>query len=225
MQSGRLAVAGELAAGAVHQINNPLFAILTLTGFLLRDVEPGTQAHERLQLVSESANEIKEVVERLHHFVRERSQWALVALDDVAHEAAELVRWTSAGKQNEIVERYPPEPASVHGSAAELRQAFVNLLLNAVQAMPRGGTASLEVAREGEWVVARVGDEGDGIPEDALGRVFEAFHTTRNGSGTGLGLPASRAIAELHGGTLEADLSSGPGARLVLRLPAAEEDL
>lgn len=223
VQSGRLAVAGELAAGAAHEINNPLFAIITLTGFLLREAEPGSRAHERLTLIEQSANEIKEVVERLHHFVRGRSDWGAVALDAAAHEAVELVRHTSASRSKEIVERSPAESVRVEGSAADLKQVFVNLLANAMQATPEDGSVTLEVRREPGWAVAVVRDEGEGIPHEELSRVFEPFYTTKDGSGTGLGLPVSRAIAALHGGSLEAEAVAGAGACLVLRLPLREE--
>jgi two-component system, NtrC family, sensor kinase len=222
LQSGRLAVAGELAAGAAHEINNPLFAIITLTGFLLREAEPGSRAEERLTLIEQSANEIKDVVERLHHFLRQRSDWGVVSLDAAAHEAAELVRHTSTARRKEIVEHYPDEPVLVEGSAAELTQAFVNLLTNAMQAAPEDTSVTVRVWRDRAWAVATVSDEGEGIPLEQVTRVFETFYTTKNGSGTGLGLPVSRAIAELHGGSLEADPGVEQGARLVLRLPLAE---
>jgi two-component system NtrC family sensor kinase len=223
VQSGRLAVAGELTAGAAHEINNPLFAIITLTGFLLREAEPGSRAHERLTLIEQSANEIKEVVERLHHFVRGRSDWGAVELDGVAHEAVELVRHTSASRSKEIVERYPEEPVRVEGSEADLKQVFVNLLANAMQATPEDGSVTLDVRREQGWAVVTVQDEGEGIPPEELSRIFDTFYTTKNGSGTGLGLPVSRAVAALHGGSLEADADAGHGACLVLRLPLLEE--
>jgi two-component system NtrC family sensor kinase len=222
VQSGRLAAAGELAAGAVHEINNPLFAILTLTGFLLRDAERGTKAYERLELIEESAGHIRDVVERLHRFLRERPDWGVVALEDVARDAVDLVRHTSPSRRNDVVERYPEAHVFVEGSGAELKQALVNLLTNALQAMPGGGAATLEITREGRWAVAAVADEGEGIPPEELPRLFDAFYTTRDGSGSGLGLPVTRAIAELHGGSLTVDTTVERGARLVLRLPALE---
>ena len=221
VESGRMAALGELAAGAAHEINNPLFAILTLVEFLLRDAEPGTKTFERLELVQGSAKDIQAVVERLHHFARERGQEQPVALDDVARGAVELVRRASATRSIDVVEHYPPEPALVAGDSAQLKSLFVHLLVNAVQAMPDGGVITVEVERAGREIVARVLDEGPGISSAAAERVFELFFTTRNGGGTGLGLAAARAIAELHGGTLVAAPGGERGAVFVLRLPAA----
>lgn len=219
VESGRLAVAGELCAGAIHEINNPLFAILTLTGFLLRDAEPGTKAHERLELVAESAQEIQQIVEGLHRFVRERSEWGLVALDEVARDAAALVRNTSAAKNVELQERYAGE-TFVMGDAVQLKQVFVNLLVNALQATAEG-LVTVEVGQAEGDAVATVTDQGPGIPSEEAERAFDLFYTSKNGGGTGLGLAVSRAIAEAHGGTLAVAPSAEPGARLMLRLPVA----
>jgi two-component system sporulation sensor kinase A len=221
VESGRMAALGELTAGAAHEINNPLFAILTLVEFLIRDAEPGTKTFERLELVQGSAKDIQAVVERLHHFARERAKDEPVALEDAAHGAVELVRRASATRTVEVVELYPAEPALVAGDSAQLKSLFVHLLVNALQAMPEGGMLTVEVEHAGREVVARVRDEGPGIPSADAERVFELFYTTRNGAGTGLGLAAARATAELHGGTLVAEPGGERGATLVLRLPEA----
>jgi signal transduction histidine kinase len=221
VQSGRMAALGELAAGAAHEINNPLFAILTLVEFLLRNAEPGTKTYDRLQLVQGSARDIQAVVERVHHFARERSSGEPVALEGAAGSAVELVRRASATRTVEVVERYPAEPALVAGDSAQLKCLFVHLLVNALQAMPAGGALTVEVDRVGGDVLARVRDEGPGISAAEAERVFELFYTTRNGSGTGLGLAAARAIAEIHDGTLAVEPGLERGACLVLRLPEA----
>lgn len=224
VQSARMAALGELSAGAAHEINNPLFAILTLVGFLLRDAEPGTKTYERLRLIEESAQDIQAVVERVQGFARDRrTAGGAVALQEIAHESVELVRRASASRTVEIVERYAGEHALVFGDAAQLKSLFVHLLVNGLQAMPEGGVLSVEVDRDGDEVVARVRDEGSGIPDGDEELVFDIFYTTKNGSGTGLGLAGARAVAQLHGGTLAVDRSAERGACFVLRLPRAAE--
>jgi two-component system, NtrC family, sensor kinase len=220
VESGRMAALGELTGTAAHEINNPLFAILTLVDFLLRDAEPGTKAYERLQLIEGSAKDIQAVVEGLHHFARERvGDRAPMPLATAAHNAVELVLRASATRSVEVIERYPAEPAFVTGDPARLKGLFVHLLVNAIQAMPRGGALTLEITREEGDVVARVLDEGRGIPGTDAERVFDLFYTSRNGGGTGLGLAAARAVAQLHGGTLVVDQGHEPGTCFVLRLP------
>ena len=220
LEAGRLAALGELTAGAAHEINNPLFAILTLVDFLLREVEPGTKAYERLRLVEGSARDIEAVVGRVHRFARARAgDGSPFPLEEVAAGAVDLVRHASAARDVELVETYPSAPALVAGDPRRLAQVFVNLLLNALQAMPEGGTVTVTVEREAEEVVAVVADDGPGIPTGHAERLFELWVTRRRDSGSGLGLAVSRMVAELHGGTLALDPAAPRGARLVLRLP------
>lgn len=222
LEAGRLAALGELTAGAAHEINNPLFAILTLVDFLLREVEPGTKAYERLRLVEGSARDIEAVVGRVHRFARARAgDGSPFPLEEVAAGAVDLVRHASAVRDVELVESYPSAPALVAGDPRRLAQVFVNLLLNALQAMPEGGTVTVTVEREAEEVVAVVADDGPGILAGHAERLFELWETTRRDSGSGLGLAVSRRVAELHGGTLALDPTVPRGARLVLRLPGA----
>jgi signal transduction histidine kinase len=222
-EAGRLAALGELTAGAAHEINNPLFAILTLVDFLLRDVEPGTKAHERLRLIEGSARDIENVVGRVHRFARERAgDGTPFPLEEAAASAVDLVRHASAARDIEIAESYPPEPALVAGDQRRLKQLFVSLLLNALHAMPGGGTVAVEVGRDDDDVVASVAGGGPGVPAGDEEAIFELWRIRAPGAGGGLGLPAARAVAELHGGTLALDATATPGARLLLRLPGAD---
>jgi PAS domain S-box-containing protein len=225
LQSGKLATIGGLAAGVAHEINNPLFAILGLVEFLLKEVEPGTKAYDRLVLVQQTGLEIKEIVRALLDFAREPSEErALISVTDAARETVELVRRTSAAKSVEIVEAYDDEPTPVVGSPNQLKQIFLNLVANANQALGGDeGMVEVAVRREQEWVVATVSDDGPGLPEDTLTRIFEPFFTTKRATGgSGLGLSVSHGIAEAHGGSLTAENRPEGGARFTLRLPVEE---
>jgi PAS domain S-box-containing protein len=224
VQSGKLATIGELAAGVAHEINNPLFAILGLVEFLLKEAEPGTKAHDRLVLVQQTGLEIKEIVRALLDFAREPSEErALVSVHDAARETVELIRRTSAAKAVEIVETYDEQPTPVVGNPNQLKQIFLNLVTNASQALSGEGLIEVAVRRDGDWVVASVSDEGPGIPEAALTKIFEPFFTTkRDSGGSGLGLSVSHGIAEAHGGSLTAENRLEGGARFTLRLPIRE---
>ena len=222
IQAARMAAVGELAAGVVHEINNPLFAILGLVEFLLRDAEPGTKAHERLTLVHETGLEIKTIARALLEYARERPAEAeTFNLTSAATATVELYGRTSAARDVEIELQADPY-VPVHGCAAQLKQLVLHLLANAREALPTGGTITVEVEAAPGETVLRVADTGGGIPPFVLPRVFEPFFTTHQERGAvGIGLTAARAIAVTHGGGLTAESPAGSGARITLRLPAA----
>ncbi len=226
VQSGKLAAIGELAAGVAHEINNPLFAILGLTEFLLKEAEPGSKALQRLELIQQTGLEIKEIVRALLDFARENAEERhVVPLEEVAQATVELVRRTNAHKGVELIDNYDASAACVRASPNQLKQIFLNLIANARQAMPNGGTVKVDVRREGEWVIACVSDDGPGIDAAVVERIFEPFFTTKRlTGGTGLGLSVSLGIAEAHGGTLTASSEPGRGASFTLRLPLAGEE-
>jgi PAS domain S-box-containing protein len=226
VQSGKLAAIGELAAGVAHEINNPLFAILGLTEFLLKEAEPGSKARQRLELIQQTGLEIKEIVRALLDFARENAEERHVApLEDIVRSTVDLVRRTNAHKGIELVDSYDGSGALVSASPNQLKQIFLNLIANARQAMPNGGTVSVDVRRVGGLVLATVRDDGPGIEPDVIERVFEPFFTTKRlTGGTGLGLSVSLGIAEAHGGQLTVSSSPGHGSEFTLCLPIAEEE-
>jgi two-component system, NtrC family, sensor kinase len=225
IQAGKLAAIGELAAGVVHEINNPLFAILGHVEFALRDAQPGSATAERMQIIQRTGLEIKELVRSLLQFARGGSdEFRSLAVRDVCADAIRLLRLISAGRDVEIVERYLGTPTPVWASPDQLKQIVLALLLNAQQAMPEGGTVTVEVEPRGANVHMRMADTGPGIEDEAFDRIFEPFYTTkRSGTGTGLGLAVCRGIAEAHGATLTADNRPEGGAEFELVLPALSE--
>jgi two-component system NtrC family sensor kinase len=208
-----------------RQVNNPLFAILGLVEFLLNDAVPETKAHERLVLIQSSAVEIRDVLRKLLDFARESpDERAIAALDDVIRETVQLVQKTTAGDAVAIVEELAGGPFLVEASSNQLKQIFLNLLGNARQAMPGGGTATISISGDDSTVSVVVRDDGPGIPAEHLGRIFEPFYTTKlDQGGTGLGLAVSLRIAESHGGSLTAASAPGKGAAFTLRLPTHRE--
>jgi len=220
LEAGRLSTLGELVRGLAHEINNPLFGMLGVVDLLLADLEPGSPDHKRLLLVKQSGLEIKQLSHALLRFARaEPDGIRIVSLHRVVDDAVELVRYTTPEKNVELREDYCQEPLEVRGSHARLGQVFLSLIVNAQQALPAGGVVTVRLERDGDWAVATVADSGAGIDPGIRKRMFEAFTTTK--SGTGLGLAASSEIARAYGGNLTAVSSVGTGATLVLKLPLA----
>ncbi len=220
VQSGKLVAIGELAAGVAHEINNPLFAILALSEFLLKELEPGSRPYERAELIHKTGLEIKEIVRGLLDFARENNDERVVlSLDALVGETVELMRLTNANKGIHIVESY--EPVRIDASGSQLKQLVLNLLGNARQASPDGGEIVVSVRREGADAVVTVADDGPGVEASVRERIFDPFFTTgRYSGGTGLGLSIGLGIAQAHGGSLSL-VGEGPGATFVLRFPAA----
>jgi signal transduction histidine kinase len=207
LEAGRLSALGELVRGLAHEVNNPLFGMLGLVDLLLADLKPGSPEHDRLLLVRQSGLEIRQITLALLRFARaEPGDVTTVSLHRVVEEAVELVRCTNADKRFELREDYCCEPLYVEGSHARLGQVVLSVVVNAKQAMPEGGTATVRLERDGDWCVASVTDAGAAANQAA-----------------GLGLAASFEIARAHGGDLSAVSTVGGGATYVLRLPVAAE--
>jgi PAS domain S-box-containing protein len=227
VQSGKLAAIGELAAGVAHEINNPLFAILGLTEFLLKEADPGSKARSRLELIQQTGLEIKEIVRALLDFARENAEERhVVLMEDVVQSTVDLIRRTNSHKGVEIRDSYDESCGHINASPNQLKQIFLNLIANARQAMPNGGTVEIDVRRDGEFVLTTVRDDGPGIEPELIERIFEPFFTTKRSSGgTGLGLSVSLGIAESHGGTLTVSSEIGHGTEFALRLPVVPEEV
>ncbi|HEX5136451.1 MAG TPA: HAMP domain-containing sensor histidine kinase [Planctomycetota bacterium] len=216
----RLGGLGRIAAAVAHELNTPLGSIgLCLEG--IRD-EPGNAA-QYLKTAEEQIEACTATTRKLLTYARLRpSAPQEMGATALAREAVGLVE--SHMRKNAVrveVEGVPGEEEAVKGDASQLRQAIVNLLLNAIDASPRGGTVRVRVVAGKGAVEIAVDDEGPGVPEVMREEIFNPFFTTkRPGEGTGLGLSIAREIAESHGGTLT--LGAGArGASFRIRLPSA----
>ena len=193
VEVGRLAALGRLTPGALHEIANPLVALLGTAELLVLDAERGTKAAERLELVVDTAREISAIVRALQSYSRDRAApHGPIALDRLVAETVELVRRTSAVRDVALEEVRAEVEVPVEGLPGGLKQAVLTLILNALEAQAGGGKVT----------VATAGAEGS------------ATVTVTGGRGSGLGLGACAAVARAHGGGLEESDASA-----VLRIP------
>jgi two-component system NtrC family sensor kinase len=230
----KLAAIGRLAAGVVHEINNPLATISACAEALASRVTEGEfkesaaldDLREYLGLIRSEAFRCKMITNRLLDFSRTRTtEHALVSLADVISSAARLLSHQQRGEKVEIqidtTENLPP----ISGDAGQLQQAVIALATNAIDAMPEGGVLRIASRINGSTVLVEVSDTGVGIPQENITKIFEPFFTTKEiGKGTGLGLAVCYGILTEHGGSLDVQSTVGAGTTFTISLPAINND-
>ncbi len=230
VQTEKLSSLGQLSASIAHEINNPLAGILTFAKLVTRQLEtavpdPASRATltRNLSLVEREAGRCSAIVRNLLDFARERPlKLEPVDANAAIEESIQLVGHKLSIAGLRLDRRLQPLPP-VLADFGELRQAVVNLALNAMEAMGEGGTLLLEtrVADGGRTVEIAVEDTGPGISPENLRKIFDPFFTTKE-KGTGLGLSVVYGIVTRHGGRIDVERAPGHGARFVIRLPAVE---
>jgi two-component system, cell cycle sensor histidine kinase and response regulator CckA len=233
VMADRLASIGRLAASVGHEINNPLAYVLGTISLMQRDLQAtelpanlATTMAERLDVLREGAERMRDIVRELKTLARADDEVNIAVdvasvLDVCADMAAHEIRHRAR-----LTKDYAPD-LFVWGSEARLGQVFLNLLVNAGQAIPEGAAAHHEVrvtaTRTGDTIAVEVRDTGTGVPSEHLEHIFEPFFTTKSpGTSSGLGLSISHHIVTSLGGSIEARCDKGPGTSLLVRLPAAE---
>ncbi|RMG97056.1 MAG: PAS domain-containing protein [Deltaproteobacteria bacterium] len=224
LRSQKLAAVGVLAAGIAHEINNPLSGVVGYAQLLVERDDLPEDVRIRLRRILDSARRCQRIVEGVLLFSRKRGtgDFASVDVRDVVDRVVRLGEYQWRMRNARIV-RDPDESVVVRGDADRLEQVVLNLVANAVDAMPRGGTVRVGVRTEGDRAVVEVQDAGVGIDPDVLPRIFDPFFSTKDvGKGTGLGLAISYGIVEEHGGTIQVESKPGEGTRFAVLLPRAE---
>jgi signal transduction histidine kinase len=223
LRADRLATLGGIAAGFAHELGNSLNVIRGYAGVALRELPEGHPNKADLEAVKRETKRAASLLERFLVFARSKSAKAQPqSIEPVVREAAEVVGPAAAQARVETVVQVEPDLPRVNADAELLRQAFLNLCVNAIQAMqPGGGRLEVRLRRDGAGVAIEFQDTGPGIAPEVKKHVFEPFYTTK-ASGTGLGLAIVRQAAETHGGTVEVESEQGRGALFRVRLPAEE---
>jgi two-component system NtrC family sensor kinase len=224
-QSERLASLGMLAAGVAHEVNNPLGGILALTCLTVEDMRASDPNRENLEEVIRQTERCRDIVKGLLEFSRQsKSNTELIDLNRVLEDTLSLVA-KQALFFNIAVERdLDPKLPAVMADRAQFQQVFMNILMNAVQAMDERGVIALASRRDaaGKCVEVSLSDTGHGIPPEQINRIFDPFFTTKaSGRGTGLGLSIAYGIVTTHGGTISVRSELGKGSVFTIRMPVA----
>jgi signal transduction histidine kinase len=226
LRADRLATLGGIAAGFAHEIGNSLHVIKGFSAAATRELPGDSAVKGDVEAIRREVGRAASLIERFLVFARARTVHPHPQpIEPIVREAAEVVGPAAAQAKVERTVEVEEGLPLVEADAELLRQAFLNLCVNGIQAMQErgGGTLAVRVRREGGSVVVEVSDTGPGMDEATRAHVFEPFFTTK-ASGTGLGLAIVRQAAEAHGGTVEVESRPGAGATFRVRLPAVEAD-
>lgn len=223
-RADRLAALGELAAGVAHEIRNPLTSVKGYAQFLGEDLQPGDPRQDYLATIVQEADRANRIMEELLRFARPTTPYfRYVNLEEELEQTLVLARQVHS-KHIQIIRDYHPLPP-VMADSEQLKQVFLNLLINAAQAMADSGgiiRVSTDYLPEKRMVVLTVDDTGPGIPPEYVDRLFDPFFTTKE-KGTGLGLAIAHQIVRLHGGNIEVESRPGRGATFHVYLPEGGE--
>jgi two-component system NtrC family sensor kinase len=226
MESERLAVVGQLAAGVAHELNNPLQGIVTYAHLLLERADEDS-SREGLQKIVVQADRCRQIIRSLLDFSRPRKPQVRPAdINAILRECLALVERQAMFHNIEIRSDLAPDLPPATADPAQVQQVFMNLIINAAEAMEGAGRLILTTRfiSEERTVEAAITDTGHGIAPDDLDRIFDPFFTTKGiGHGTGLGLSISYGIVKEHHGTITVDSEVGRGSTFTVRFPATTE--
>ncbi|MEQ1727463.1 MAG: ATP-binding protein [Vicinamibacterales bacterium] len=225
--SEKMASIGLLAAGVAHEVNTPLTGISSYTQMLLENADaadPRTQILEKIERQTFRAAKIVNGLLTLSRPGTPGGERAPVDLNAVINDVYSLLEHQFEAGRIKVRRELAQEPLLVLGIEHQLQQVFLNLFLNARDAMPRGGWLTVSSRTDGFGVIADVADTGSGIPPEQLARIYDPFFTTKAiGRGTGLGLSISYGIVREHDGTIRCDSTVGQGTRFTMSLPVATQ--
>jgi two-component system, NtrC family, sensor kinase len=233
-QNEKLASIGQLAGGFAHEINNPLGGILVFSQMILREMNKDAQHYPDVVEIESAARRCKLIVENLLAYSRQRPLKPKIETCDIHEIIASALKFSMIGANKshkwKISLHLNARPHHLASDQNRLTQIFINLISNALQAMPKGGNLTIStdvhVTGASHRLVAKINDNGMGIKPDAIKKVFDPFYTTKEpGQGTGLGLSIVHGIVQDLGGTIEVESSKKSGTTFTLSLPLNASDV
>ncbi len=222
IRSEKLASLGELAAGIAHELNNPLTGIVLHASIIEENRGLPHNIREELHTITSEADRCARIVKNLLDFSRKTEPTkGMNSVNETIDRSLGLVEHLASFQNIEIVKEYAQDLPDLLFDPGQMEQVFVNMFVNAGQAMEDGGRLILWTGldMDGESVLVRVEDTGQGIPRENLSRIFDPFFSTKGAKGTGLGLSVSYGIIEGHGGTIEVQSKVGKGTIFTITIP------
>jgi two-component system NtrC family sensor kinase len=227
VSSEKMASLGKLAAGIAHEINNPLGGILIYSSLMMEDLSVEDPRRGDLARIVQEAGRCKEIVKSLLEFARQTEpKMEPTDVNRAINDGLFFLVNQALFHNIHIIKKFDPFLPFVHGNASQLKQVFMNIIVNAAEAMHGSGTLTITTAPapDRKTVYVKFTDTGEGIPEENLTRIFDPFFTTKEvGKGTGLGLATSYGIIEDHEGKIGVKSKVGEGTTFTIELPIHQE--
>jgi len=227
VQSEKMAAFGQLGAGIAHEVKNPLAGILASAQISKMEVDPETQVYKDLGLIEKETKRCKTIIDNLLKFARqEKAIKTTVRINTVIEDAIAIINHQLELNKVKLGTQLEPDLPPVHGNPNQLQQVFMNMMINAQQAMDgKPGSLTVTSRRAADNIEIVFADTGPGISEEARQKLFEPFFTTKPaGKGTGLGLSVSFGLIEDHGGEVVVESEVGQGATFIVSLPVFQKD-
>lgn len=225
-QTAELATIGELAASIAHELNNPLATVILVIGSLFMELPPGDPKRQSLEVIAREIGRMRNLIANLPQFGRSsQSKKSILDVREEIERTIDLIHYDPRKHHIAVVREFASNVPPVRADRQQLQQLFLNLFINAKDAMPQGGrlTVRVETSLALKQIIIEVADTGVGIPHEILPRVLEPFFTTKpEGKGAGLGLAICRRIVQEHHGTLNITSEVGTGTTVRIMLPATD---
>jgi two-component system NtrC family sensor kinase len=219
VQSAKLAAVGELAAGVAHELSNPLTSILGYADLVMEDTAPDNPSREDLKKVIAEARRARGVVQNLFSFSQQtKPKRESADVNEILQRTMAVVRYQLETSGIVVEEEHDAGLRPLLLDAGQMSQVFLNLISNAIRAMPEGGRLSVRTAQVGAEVAVAISDTGEGIPLQIQDRLFDPFFITGS-AGTGVGLSVSLRVVEEHGGRITVESEEGRGSTFTVWLP------
>jgi two-component system NtrC family sensor kinase len=225
-RSEKLASLGKLAAGVAHEINNPLTGILTNSSLLLDDLAKDDPRREDVDVIVKETIRCREIVKRLLDFARQtKPQKQLININGIIENIILLVRNQTSFRNISIEKILSDTIPEIMADKDQIQQVFINIIINASEAMSKGGSLKIEsqLSRAADTIFVKFTDTGPGIPDHMKEKIFDPFFTTKE-QGTGLGLSISYGIIEQHGGDIDVESVLGGGTTFTIKLPVSMQE-
>jgi two-component system NtrC family sensor kinase len=224
IQSEKLASLGKMAAGVAHEINNPLTSILINAHLMLEKTGKEHPFFENISLVADETSRCSDIVKGMLEFSRQNPpKKSYVAMNEIIEHTIKLLENQVAFKDIQIIRKISSNMPQINLDKDKIKQVFWNLMINASEAMPRGGTLTISsnLSKDKKYIETSFEDDGVGIPEENINKLFDPFFTTK-GVGTGLGLAVSYGIIKQHQGKIKVKSDAGQGSVFTVLLPLTQ---